>query len=158
MVERPSAVMAILSGGLVAGTIDVGAASLINWISPVQILHFIAAGLLGPRAALAGGASVAVLGLVLQWAMSLVIAAIFVFAAQRLPAIKRDWLRWGLAYGVGIFFVMNYVVLPLSAAMAKPHLPRFTVAHFIENMVAMLLFGVIVAFFANRYNGETAKA
>ncbi|HEY3639246.1 MAG TPA: hypothetical protein VGK90_13950 [Rhizomicrobium sp.] len=141
---------AILLGGFVAGTIDIGAAALINQVSPFLILHYIAAGLLGPKTALAGGASVAMLGLVLQWVMSLVIAAVFVFAARRMPQLTRNWLRWGIAYGVGIFFVMNYVVLPLSAAMAKPHLPHFTSAHFVENMLAMLLFGTIVAFFASR--------
>lgn len=151
---RYSVWIAILLGGFVAGTIDIGSAALINQVSPVLILHYIAAGLVGPKAALTGGASVAALGLVLQWAMSLVIAAIFVFAARQMPALTRAWLPWGLAYGVGIFFVMNYVVLPLSAAMTKPHLPHFTIAHFIENLLAMLLFGVIVAFFTSRFAGE----
>jgi hypothetical protein len=50
-----------------------------------------------------------------------------------------------LAYGVVIFLVMNYVVLPLSAI---GHPPRFRVVHFMEDIVAMLLFGMIVAFFA----------
>ena len=77
---------------------------------------------------------------------------------RRLPLLRRDWLRWGLAYGVGIFFVMNYVVLPLSAAMAKPHFPHFSAAHFIENLLAMLLFGVIVAFFANHYGSAASDA
>jgi hypothetical protein len=156
--ERSAPLTAILLGGLVAGTIDIGAAALINQASPILILHYIAAGLLGREAALAGGAPVAVLGLVLQWAMSLVIAAIFVFAARRLPALTRAWPLWGLAYGVGIFFAMNYAVVPLSAAMAKPHLPHFSATHFIENMLAMLLFGSIVAFFANRYGGAPQPA
>ena len=148
---------AILLGGFIAGTIDIGAAALINQVSPILILHYIAAGLLGPRAALAGGASVAVLGLVLQWAMSLVIAAIFVLAARWIPALTRAWVPWGIAYGVGIFFVMNYIVVPLSAAMKKPHLPHFSVAHFIGNLVAMLLFGSIVAYCASHYGGANRK-
>ena len=148
---RYSVWTAILLGGFVAGTIDIGSAALINQVNPVLILHYIAAGLLGPKAALAGGASVVVLGLVLQWTMSLIIAAVFVLAAQRVQVLARAWLPWGLAYGVGIFFVMNYVVLPLSAAMAKPHLPHFTPAHFIENLLAMLLFGGIVSYFTSRY-------
>ena len=156
--SRSSPWTAILLGGLVAGTIDVGAAALINLVSPVLILHYIAAGLLGREAALAGGWPVAVLGLLLQWAMSLIIAAIFVLAAQVIPALNRAWLPFGLAYGVGIFVVMNYVVLPLSAAMKKPHFPHFTPAPFIENLLAMLLFGTIVAWFAQRQPGETGKA
>ncbi|HTT84658.1 MAG TPA: hypothetical protein VMF67_14360 [Rhizomicrobium sp.] len=150
---RSSAWTAILLGGFIAGTIDIGAAALINQASPVLILHYIAAGLLGRQAALAGGASVAVLGLFLQWAMSLVIACVFVLAARRMPTLSRAWLPWGLAYGVGIFFVMNYIVVPLSAAMAKPRLPHFTPAHFVENLLAMLFFGTIVAFFASRRRG-----
>jgi hypothetical protein len=89
-----------LFGGFIAGTIDIGSAALINRASPILILHFDAAGLLG-RSALEGGASMAILGLVLQWAMSLVIAAAFVFPSRLIPALARSWLRWGLAYGVG---------------------------------------------------------
>jgi hypothetical protein len=59
--------------------------------------------------------------------------------------LKRQWLAAGLAYGVVVFFVMNYVVVPLSAIGRVPH---FTAARFIENLLAMLLFGVIIAFFA----------
>jgi len=39
---------------------------------------------------------------------------------------------------------MEYVVVPLSAA-AKPH---FTALSLAENLLAMLLFGLIVSFFA----------
>jgi hypothetical protein len=61
---RKSNLVAILLGGFVAGTIDIGAAALINLVSPILILDFIAGGLVG-KTALAGGASVAFLGLVL---------------------------------------------------------------------------------------------
>jgi len=44
-----------------------------------------------------------------------------------------------------IFFVMNYVVVPLSMV---GHRPRLTPRHFAEDMLAMLLFGLIIAFFA----------
>ena len=43
-------------------------------------------------------------------------AGIFVVASQRFPALLRQpWLS-GPAYGVLIYFVMNYVAVPLSAA------------------------------------------
>ena len=38
---------AIVLGGVVAGTLDIGAAALINWASPALILRFVAGGLLG---------------------------------------------------------------------------------------------------------------
>ena len=52
---------AIILGGVVAGTLDIGAAALINWASPALILRFVAGGLLG-KTALDGGALVALLG------------------------------------------------------------------------------------------------
>jgi hypothetical protein len=144
--ERPSTLTAILAGGIVAGTIDIGAAALINMATPVRILHFVAGGLYG-RAALQGGAAMAILGGVLQLAMSIVIAAVYVFASRHLPILRRAWLASGLLYGVVVFFVMNYIVVPLSAWGKTP---AFSVASFVENMLAMLLFGLIIAFFAQR--------
>ena len=141
-----SRLSAILLGGFIAGTIDIGAAALINLLSPLVILHFIAGGILG-KAALAGGAPVLLLGLVLQGAMSLLIAAVYVVACGWLPILRRRWVGGGLAYGVVIFLVMNYVVVPLSAWARWPH---FTAERLVENLLAMLLFGLIVAFFAPR--------
>ena len=141
-----SNLIAIALGGFIAGTIDIGAAALIEQRSPLVILHFIAGGILG-KPALAGGASVELLGLVLQWAMSLVIAAIYVLATELLPFVRRFWVASGLAYGVGIFLVMNYIVVPLSAWKVVAH---FTVFKFAANLTAMLLFGLIIAFFDRR--------
>lgn len=137
-------VVPIVLGGIIAGTIDIGAASLINGAKPTRILQAIASGLLG-KSAFDGNSATVELGLVLQWAMSIIIASIFVAAAQWRPVLKRHWIRAGLAYGVVVFLVMNYVVLPLSAI---GHAPRFRLVHFAEDIVAMLLFGIIVAFFA----------
>lgn len=135
--------VAILYGGFVAGSLDILAAALINWLNPLIIMRAIASGLLG-RAAFQGGLPVAALGLLLQWAMSMLIAAIFVFAAGRMSWLSQRWITAGLLYGVVVFVVMEYVVVPLSAA-AKPH---FTALSLVENVLAMLLFGLIVAFFA----------
>ena len=136
--------------GLLAGTIDIGAASAINAAAPDRVLRAVASGLLG-RAAAHGGAWVPVLGMFLQWAMSIVIAGVFLAAAAKAPILLRRWIPAGIAYGVIIFFVMNYVVVPLSAAVFKVH---FSPLWFAENMAAMLLFGLIVAYVGRR--GDTA--
>ncbi len=145
---RTSPWVAILYGGMFAGTMDVFAASLINMVSPLIILRAIASGLLG-RTAFQGGMPVSLLGLGLQWAMSLLIAAIFVIATRRLVWMRERWAAAGLAYGVMIFAVMEYVVVPLSAA-AKPH---FTALSLAGNVLAMLLFGLVVSFFARDTGG-----
>lgn len=141
--SRHPVLAAILWGGFVAGTLDIGAASLISGYSPVVILKYVAGGVLG-KSSLAGGPAEAALGMVLQWAMSLLIAAIFVLIVGRRVAATRQWPVWGVAYGVVVFFVMNYVVMPLSALQKVPH---FSVFSFIANLAAMLLFGWIIALF-----------
>jgi len=141
--SRHPVLAAILWGGLVAGTLDIGAASLISGYNPLIILRYIASGLLG-KGALAGGLPEAALGMLLQWGMSLVIAAIFVLIVGRRAAATPQWPVWGVSYGVVVFFVMNYVVVPLSALNKVPH---FSVFSFIANLAAMLLFGWIIALF-----------
>jgi uncharacterized membrane protein YagU involved in acid resistance len=137
---------AILLGGVIAATIDIGAACVMSGRSPGFILQVIAGGLLG-KATFDGGVATMLLGVVLQEAMGLLIATMYVLLAKSIPVLLRRWIISGLAYGVVIFFVMNYVVVPLSAWKSTPH---FTSAKFAANMAAMLLFGLIVAFFARR--------
>jgi hypothetical protein len=143
---------AILTGGLIAGTVDIGAACLINGRSVPFVLHTIAGGLLARRT-YAGGWQTALLGLVLQELMALLIAAIYVFAARYIRALTGRWIAWGLLYGVVIFVVMNYVVLPLSAWHVVPH---FSAWKAFANLLAMLLFGLIVAFCSRIAAGSRA--
>jgi hypothetical protein len=145
-----SALSAVLLGGIVAGTLDIGAACLITGRSASFILHTIAGGLLAKQS-YSGGTPTALLGLALQELMGILIAAIYVGATTVLPALARRWLLGGLAYGVVIFFVMNYVVVPLSAWKHHAH---FSAHSFAANMAAMLLFGLIVAWFARRQSGR----
>ena len=138
--------IAIIFGGLIAATIDIGAACLISGRSVPFILRTIAGGILGPKT-YSGGTATALLGLLLQEFMGLFIAAIYVIASQPLAVLARRWVAAGLLYGVVIFFVMNYVVVPLSAWKHHAH---FSASKFVLNLAAMLLFGLIVAYFARR--------
>jgi uncharacterized membrane protein YagU involved in acid resistance len=119
----------------------------LNSASPLVVLVFIASGILGKAAYHAGLAAVA-LGLGLQWAMSLVIAFIYAIGRERVDALKQSWVLGGALYGIAIFLVMSFVVVPLSRAVPQP---VFTLAALMENLLAMILFGWIVAFFAHRF-------
>src|SRR5690242_9959420 len=126
---RHPALTAILLGGFIAGSVDIGAASLINMASPLSVLRAIASGLIG-KAAHGGGLPVELLGLLLQWAMGMLIAALYMLATAKLPVLRRNWIPAGILAGVVIYFVMVYVVLPLSAA---PFRQAFDLAVFIKN-------------------------
>jgi hypothetical protein len=138
---------AVLLGGMIAATLDLGAASLISGRSPVAIARVIAGGLLG-REAFSGGIGTAILGVALQEFMGVLIATIYVVLLKAVPGLLRRWIPGGLVYGVIIFFVMNWVVLPLSALKASA--PHFTAVKFAATLAPMLIFGLIVAFFARR--------
>ena len=149
------ALTAILLAGLIGGTIDIGSASLISGLSPVVIMHAIASGLIG-KPSFSGGAATAVLGVVLQWAMAILIAAIYMGVTHWMPAMRKRWQTTGFAAGVIIYFVMTYLVVPLSAAPFRPEfsiqgfVSSFKLAGFLENLLAMILFGLIIGFFARK--------
>ena len=138
---RTTVLLAVLSGGWFAGTVDIGSACWINSLPPHVILQAIASGVLGARA-FHDGLGAALAGLLLQWAMALVIAGVYVTAILRWPSLGRHPLGGGSAYGFVIYGVMNYVVVPLSAApFGAPAEPLKR----LENLLAMVLFGLIVA-------------
>jgi hypothetical protein len=143
---RPDLLSAILIGGMVAGTLDIGAAAVINRKDPLTILRVIASGLLGAKA-LNGGTLASAWGFLLQLAMSTVIAAIYGLASLWLPILARMWIATGLAYGVGVFLVMTYVVVPFSAAPSRP-LPG--ISKIAKDLLAMLGFGLIIAYSVHR--------
>jgi hypothetical protein len=53
-------------------------------------------------------------------------------------------------YGVVVFIVMNFVVVPLSVAPIKPGW-ALSAPSIVKNLVAMLVFGWLVAYAANRF-------
>jgi hypothetical protein len=147
MRSRHSFLVAVLLGGAIAGIVDIGAASAINgFADPLRITRFIAGGLIGLPAAKAGGLGASALGFALQVAMSVLIAAIYNTGAAVLPLLRRHWLPAGLAFGVGVYFVMEYVVVPNSKIGHAP--PLALDMSLLLNMIAMLVFGTIIAWFA----------
>lgn len=143
--RRNPALFAILVGGGIAGTLDILYAiifSSFRGVAAQTIMQSVASGLLG-KAAYEGGAGTASLGLVLHFSMALLIAAIFWFASRRLSFMTRHAVASGFAYGVCVYVVMNFVVIPLSAF---PTQMTFTPVRVAINLVAhMILFGLPIA-------------
>lgn len=143
-------------GGTVAGGLDIVYAFAVHGmlgVSPAIILQVIASGLLG-AAALKGGGATAALGLTLHFAMTIAMAAIYVAASRRLPMLTGQPVRWGIAYGLGCYGVMNYIVVPLSAAVgaAAPSLPILLGGLAIHALGV----GLPIALIARRFTDEDA--
>lgn len=111
--------LVVLVGGGIAGACDIVYACVFWWIkagvSPVRILQSVAAGVLGP-ASVQGGAGTAALGLALHFVIALTMAAVYDAVALRFPLLLARPVPCGALYGLLLYGVMNYVVVPLSAA------------------------------------------
>jgi hypothetical protein len=144
--RRNPAAFAILVGGGIAATGDIIYAIVYSWfrasVTPITILQSVASGLIGKKA-YEGGAATAFLGLCLHYSMAFIIAAIFWFASRRLKFMTERTVPAGLLYGICVYFVMNFVVLPLSAF---PTPMTYTPVRMAINIVAhMVLFGLPIA-------------
>jgi hypothetical protein len=116
------AVHAVLWAGMICGILDIISVLLLYGIkggSPVRLLQGIAGGLLGARA-FQGGIPIAALGLALHFVIALGAATVFYLASRELPILIERAILFGVLYGIAVFVVMNFVVLPLSAVAKRP--------------------------------------
>ena len=95
---------------LVAGTLDILSAFV--WSGAVTpVLRTVASGPLGDG--IAQGPAGAPLGLLVHFAIMAVMAAVYVLAAARIPVLNRYWWIAGPLYGVALWIVMYWIVMPL---------------------------------------------
>jgi hypothetical protein len=117
MAMKRSVWTAVLWGGLAAGVGDTVLALVLYPVGLTRIYQSIAAGLLG-RDSFQGGLATAALGGLLHFFIATTAAAVYVAASTRLKLLLRQAVPCGLAFGVAVYFFMNFVVVPLSRARA----------------------------------------
>ena len=78
--------------------------------------------------------------------MGALIGAVYGLGCCWLTWLAAKWVSAGVAYGVGVFLVMEFIVVPLSAIRKVPH---FTTLSFVENLAAMIVFASIITFAAS---------
>ena len=120
--EQRSSLKTVALCVLVAGTLDISDALLfyrIRGTPPQVLLQAIASGLLGPSA-FHGGAPIALLGLAIHYFITFVWATLFVVSSFKFPVLRRYAIVAGTLYGLLIYAVMNYAVLPLSREVGHP--------------------------------------
>jgi len=156
--RRYSPGAAILIGGLIAGTLDIlYAIGFSAWrgTPPQTLLQFVASGLLG-QASFEGGNATAGFGLLLHYLMMLLIAAIFYALSRQLPVLARKPIVWGPVFGFLVYWVMNLVVMQLSAT---PNKWRFIPISFATGiLVHMFCIGFPIAWAAGRARVGQASA
>jgi hypothetical protein len=136
----------VFAAGAVAGALDITYA-YVFWalkadVPALRIFQSVATGLLG-RASFDGGAATAALGLALHFAMATAMAAAYALAARQWRVLREWPLPLGAAYGVFLYAVMQYVVLPLSAAGHGSHDATWIT---LSVLAHMFLVGIPIAF------------
>ncbi|MBB4840852.1 hypothetical protein HNP52_003949 [Sphingomonas kyeonggiensis] len=139
----------ILVATLVAGALDIAAAVLLAiqaGRTPDKMLRGVASGPF-PEA-VHWGLGGAALGLAVHFAIMAVMAAVYILAADRLPALKAQRLLAGILYGIATWAAMNLVVLPLRWPAVFPHLDPQSVAT--QLFCHIVLVGLPIALIAAR--------
>jgi hypothetical protein len=148
-IQRPHPLLLVAAGGFVGGTFDIVYActywALKANAPPQRILQSVAAGLLG-KASFEGGWPTAALGLGLHYFIATSMSLVYYLVARRWPLLWQRPVLCGASYGVLLFVIMTYVVVPLSRAASGASPPTLWVV--LSVAVHSLLIGLPIALFA----------
>ncbi|HEY9102359.1 hypothetical protein [Chitinimonas sp.] len=141
---------AFLLAVAIAGTLDLSYAILFSGyhgVPALRICQAVASGLLG-KAAFDGGVPVAALGVALHYAIMSGAAGAYAWASGIVPVLARRPIPCGMVFGLAMYAVMNFVVLPLSAF---PFPFRFSLDLFVADLLVHMFFvGVPIALLAGK--------
>ena len=147
------AYLAIVCGGLLAGTLDITAAFVeagLEGRSPVSLLQGIAGGLLG-MSSFRGGLATAALGAFFHFLIATTAAAVFYLASRKLTFLVKHAIPSGLLYGVAVYVFMAFAVLPMSAYHTKIAFPP--VLHLVRDVaVHMFMVGLPISLMVRKYS------
>jgi hypothetical protein len=138
----------VLAGGFVLGTVDLLFActfwGVLRDVAPGRILQSIAAGVQG-SAAFEGGASSAALGLACHYFIATMMVLAYTIVSARKRVLVAQPVRHGLLYGLLLYVLMTYVVVPLSNA---PQPTKVYLPWIVASIIMHALLGVICAWSA----------
>jgi hypothetical protein len=149
--EKSHAVRAIFWAGLVCGAMDITAAFVTWWsrgVRPVDILQGIASGVLGPKA-YGGGTGPAALGLAFHFLIAFSAAAVFYAASRKIGFMTQRPIISGVAYGVAVYLVMYWIVMPLSRFHRGPFSAFNTAVAIVTHMVCV---GLPISLLVRRFS------
>jgi hypothetical protein len=148
--QKPNAWLAVVWGGIACGVLDITAALIVYGAlgaKPLRLLQGIAGGLLGRRT-YNGGIATALLGLLCHFVIAFSAAAVYVAASRVAPFLVRQAVLCGALYGVAVYFFMNRIVVPLSAAAQFPFSLKMM---FIGIVIHIFCVGLPIALAARRF-------
>ena len=93
----------------------------------------------------------AALGLALHFSIALSAAAVYYAASRKIAFLYQRAVIWGLFYGIAVYMVMTWIVVPLSA-LPKSKAP-FTLTGLILSLLThMFCVGLPIALATRKYS------
>jgi len=154
--KNSEAFRAILTAGLVVGVLDISSAFVIWWqrgVGARRGLQGIAAGLLG-GSAFDGGLVTAGLGLALHFFVAFVVVSVFYLASRKIPFLAKQPIVSGVLYGIGVYLVMFWCVLPRVFSTFRHRLSN----DLLQLAIHICLIGLPTAFIVRRYSKVTEQS
>lgn len=141
----------IICAGLFVGTLDILAALLKYYFTtgknPLFIFQYIASGILG-NDAFSGGTGTILTGVLLHYTIALSFTLLFCFLYRTFRFCSRHKILTGILYGLFIWAVMSFIVVPFSHA---PQGPFDTAAAVKELLILIFMIGLPLAFLTGRF-------
>lgn len=113
----------VLLTGLFVGTLDIGAALLQFFLKtgkdPMIVMKFIASGLFG-KEAMKGGDEMIVWGFLFHYLLAIGYTIFFFWICSQIPSLLQHRLLTGIGYGIFVWAVMRFAILPLSLTTKQP--------------------------------------
>jgi hypothetical protein len=147
---------AIVTAGLIVGVLDISSAFVIWWQRGMGVqrgLQGIAAGLLGAKS-YEGGMATAGMGLAIHFLIAFVVVSIFYVVSRRVPVLTKHPGVSGVCYGIGVYLVMYWFVLPMVFSTFRHRLSNELLAVAIH----ISLIGLPTALIVRRYSQLTKQS
>ena len=151
MNNKNSILKIILATGLIAGTLDITMACLKYYFqtekSPVNVLNFVASGLIG-KDAFSGQNYTPLLGLFLHYSIAFIWVIVFYFLYPTLKRFIESKYLLAVFYGIFVWTIMNFVVVPLSNTTKLPFNPTQAV---INAIILIFAIGLPCSFLTAKF-------
>jgi hypothetical protein len=154
--KNVGALRAIVTAGLVVGVLDISSAFVIwleRGVGLQRGLQGIAAGLLGTKS-YEGGMATAGMGLAIHFLVAFVVVSVFYLASRRIRLLTKQPVVSGVFYGIGVYIVMYWFVLPTAFPMFRHRLSNELLAVAIH----ISLIGLPTAFILRCYSQPTEQS
>ena len=143
----------IFLSGLIAGTLDILAAVIIYAVvlektTAIKILQSIASGVF-KKEAYTGGPHMAWYGLGLHYLIAFIFAWFYFIIYPYLPFLKKNVILSGILYGIFVWIIMNFIVLPI----VFPLLPEkhFDFPLLLSILILIVCIGLPIASITRKY-------